>query len=123
MQQKESSNRISKSNYKNYTQPKITKENQQRIKPISSVEVSDAEDIIIVEFSIIFIEILQRPNKKNVIFEKIITPRFISIFVSASAVILVSIFAAKTTTKTMKPVRQKLINEVRAKTDFYRVIL
>src|SRR6266536_2683477 len=75
-----------------------------------------------IESSIIFIEILQRPKKKNIIFKKIIIPRSISIFIFTFIVILVLIGAIKTT-KTMKPVRQKLINEIRAKTDLYRIIL
>ncbi len=76
-----------------------------------------------VEFSIIPIEILQRSKKKNVIFEEIITPRFISISIFVFVETPVFIFAVKTTTKTMKLVRQKLINEVRAKANPYEVIL
>ncbi len=76
-----------------------------------------------IESLIMSTEILQRPKKKNVIFEKTIVFRFVLIFISASAVTPVPTFAAKTMTKTMKPVRQKLINEVRAKADLYRVIL
>ncbi len=77
-----------------------------------------------IEFFIIFIEILLRPSKKkNIIFEEIIIPYFISISVFISAVTLISTSAVKTTTKTMKPVRQKLVNEIRAKADPYRIIL
>ena len=69
-------------------------------------------------------EILQRPpKKKNVIFEEIVASRSVSTSISAFTVTPVSISAAKTTTKTMKPVRQKLINEVRAKADLHGVIL
>jgi len=57
-----------------------------------------------IEFFIISIEILQRPKKKNVIFEKIVIFCFISIFIFTPAEILVFIFAVKTMTKTMKPV-------------------
>ena len=76
-----------------------------------------------VEFLIMFTEILQRPKKKNVIFEELVVPRFISIFVFVSTETLISIFAAKITIKALKPVRQKLINKVRAKADPYGVIL
>ncbi len=77
-----------------------------------------------IEFPIILTEILLRPpKKKNIIFEEIIISRFISIFISAPALTPAPTSAAKTTTKTMKPVRQKLINEVRAKTDPYKIIL
>ncbi len=77
-----------------------------------------------VEFFIIPTEILLRSSKKkNIIFEEIAAPRFISIFIFISIVTLVFIFAVKTTTKTIKPVRQKLINEVKTKADFYGVIL
>ncbi len=77
-----------------------------------------------VESPAILTEILLRsPKKKNITFEEIITLRFISIFVSISAVISVFTSAAKTMTKTMKPVRQKLINKIRAKADLYGVIL
>ena len=68
-------------------------------------------------------EILQRPKKKNIIFEKITTFRSISISISAPTVTPAPTSAAKMTTKTMKPVRQKLINKVRAKADPYKVIL
>ena len=67
-------------------------------------------------------EILQRSKKKNIIFEEIIIPRFISIFVSASAVTPAPISTVKTT-KTMKPIQQKLINEIRAKADPHKIIL
>ncbi len=72
---------------------------------------------------IISTEILQRPKKKNIIFEEIIISYFISTSIFVSVVILVFISAVKTTIKTMKSVRQKLINKIRAKTDFYKVIL
>ena len=68
-------------------------------------------------------EILQRPKKKNITFEKIATPRSISISIFIPTVTPAPTSAAKTTTKTMKPVRQKLINEVRAKADPHEVIL
>ena len=68
-------------------------------------------------------EILQRPKKKNVTFEEIVVPCFVSIFVSIFAEIPALISAVKTTIKTMKSVRQKLINKVRAKADPYRIIL
>ncbi len=72
----------------------------------------------------VFIEILLRSSKKkNIIFEEIVIFCFISIFISAFVVTSVFISAIKTTTKTMKPVRQKLINKIRAKTDLYEVIL
>ncbi len=70
-----------------------------------------------------FIEILQRSKKKNITFEEIIIPRSISIFIFISAETPVFTFAAKKTIKTMKPVRQKLINKIRAKADPHRVIL
>ncbi len=76
-----------------------------------------------VESFIIFIEILQRPKKKNIIFEKITVPHFILISIFISAEIPAPTSAAKTTTKTIKPVRQKLINKVRANADSYGVIL
>ncbi len=77
-----------------------------------------------IEFPIILIEILQRPpKKKNIIFEEIAVSRFISIFIFISVVTPVFTSVAKTTTKTMKPVRQKLINKIRAKADPYEVIL
>ncbi len=76
-----------------------------------------------IEFSIIFTEILQRPKKKNIIFEKIAVPYSISIFIFISTVTPVFISAIKTTTKTIKPIRQKLINEIRTKTDPYKIIL
>ncbi len=68
-------------------------------------------------------EILQRPKKKNIIFKKIIISCSILISVFASAETLVFTFAVKTIIKTIKPVRQKLINEIRTKTDSYGVIL
>ncbi len=68
-------------------------------------------------------EILQRLKKKNIIFEKIAIFYFISIFIFTSVVTLISTFAAKITMKTIKPIRQKLINKIKAKTDLYRVIL
>ena len=68
-------------------------------------------------------EILQRPKKKNVTFEKTATPRSISTSISTPVVTPASTSAAKTTTKTIKPVQQKLINEVKAKADPYGVIL
>ncbi len=74
-----------------------------------------------VESPVMSTEILQRP-KKNVIFEEIATPRSVSTSISTPAVTSIFISTTKTT-KTMKPVRQKLINEVRAKADFYGVIL
>ena len=67
-------------------------------------------------------EILQRP-KKNIIFEKIIISYSISTSVFIFIVTPASTSAVKITTKTMKPVRQKLINEVKAKADSYKVIL
>ena len=76
-----------------------------------------------VEFPIIFTKILQRPKKKNIIFEVIAVSRFILIFISAFAVTPALTSAVKITTKTIKPVRQKLINEIKAKADLYRVIL
>ena len=62
-------------------------------------------------------------KKKNVIFKKIVVFYFVSTSISVSAVTLLFISAVKTTMKIMKPVRQKLINEIRAKADFYEVIL
>ncbi len=77
-----------------------------------------------IESSIIFIKILLRPSKKkNIIFEKTAISRFISTSISAPAATLAPIFAAKTTTKTMKPVRQKLINKIKTKADLYKIIL
>ena len=76
-----------------------------------------------VEFSIIPTEILQRPKKKNIIFKKIITPRSVSTSISTPAETLTLTSAIKITIKTLKSVRQKLINEIKAKTDFYEVIL
>ena len=70
-----------------------------------------------------FTEILQRSKKKNITFEKIVVPRFVSIFISTPAETPASISAVKITTKTIKPVRQKLINKVRANADLYKVIL
>ncbi len=67
--------------------------------------------------------LLRPPKKKNVTFEETTTPRSISISISAPAVTPAPTSAAKTTTKTMKPVRQKLINKVRAKADPHGVIL
>ena len=59
-----------------------------------------------VESPIIPTEILQRSlKKKNIIFEEIVVFCSILIFISASTVIPVSISAAKTTIKTMKPVQ------------------
>ncbi len=58
-----------------------------------------------VEFFIVSTEILQRPKKKNVIFEEVVTSRFISIFIFVSAVTPASTSAVKTTMKTIKPVR------------------
>ncbi len=75
-----------------------------------------------IEFPVMFTEILQRPKKKNIIFEEIAISRSVSTSISASAVTPAPIFTVKTT-KTIKPVRQKLINKIRAKTDLYRVIL
>ena len=68
-------------------------------------------------------EILQRPKKKNIIFKKITIPRFISTSISIPIETLVPTSAAKTITKTIKPVRQKLINKIKAKADPYKVIL
>ncbi len=71
-----------------------------------------------------FTEILLRsPKKKNIIFKEIAISRSVLIFISVFVVISAFTSAAKMTTKTMKSVRQKLINEVRAKADLYRVIL
>ncbi len=58
-----------------------------------------------IEFFIMSTEILQLPKKKNIIFEEIAAPHFISIFVFTPAETPAPISAAKTTTKTMKPVR------------------
>ncbi len=68
-------------------------------------------------------EILQRPKKKNITFEKIVTPRSILISISIPAETPAPTSAAKTTIKTMKPVRQKLINKIKAKADPYKIIL
>ncbi len=76
-----------------------------------------------IESFVIFTEILQRPKKKNIIFEKIVTPRFISISIFTPAVTLISTSTIKITTKTIKPIRQKLINEIKTKTDPHGVIL
>ncbi len=57
-----------------------------------------------VKSPIISTEILQRSKKKNVIFEKVATPHFISTSIFILVVILVSILAAKMTAKTIKPV-------------------
>ena len=75
-----------------------------------------------VESPVMSTEILQRP-KKNVIFEEIVVSRSVSISVSAFVEIPAPTSAVKMMIKTMKPVRQKLINKVRAKADPYRVIL
>ncbi len=69
------------------------------------------------------IEILQRSKKKNIIFEEIIISRSVSTSVSIFVEIPAPTSTAKTTIKTIKPVRQKLINKVRAKADPYGVIL
>ncbi len=58
-----------------------------------------------VESPIVPTEILQCSKKKNVIFEEIITPRFVSIFIFVFIVISVFTSAVKMTMKTMKPVR------------------
>ncbi len=58
-----------------------------------------------VESPVMLTEILQRPKKKNVIFEETVISRFISRFISVPAVISAFISAAKTMTKTIKPVR------------------
>ena len=50
-------------------------------------------------------EILQRPKKKNVIFEKIVTPHSISTSISVFVETPAPTSAAKTTMKTIKPVR------------------
>ena len=76
-----------------------------------------------VESFIMFTEILQRLKKKNIIFEEIVISCFISISVSVSAEIPAPTSAVKTTMKTIKPVRQKLINKIKAKTDSYKIIL
>ena len=56
-------------------------------------------------------------------FKKIAAPRSISIFIFIFVKIPAPTFAVKITIKTIKPVRQKLINKVRAKTDSYKIIL
>src|SRR6266498_5069801 len=77
-----------------------------------------------VESPVVSTEILQRPpKKKNVIFEEIAISRSVSTSVFVSAVTSAPTSAVKMTMKTMKPVRQKLINEVRAKADPHGVIL
>ncbi len=76
-----------------------------------------------VESFIMFTEILQRSKRKNIIFEKLIIPRFILISVFISAEISTPTSAAKIMIKTLKPIRQKLINKVRAKADPYKIIL
>ena len=76
-----------------------------------------------IEFFVIPTKILQRPKKKNVIFEEIVVFCFISTFIFIFTEILVPTSAAKTTTKTMKPIQQKLINKIKAKADLYGVIL
>ncbi len=70
-----------------------------------------------------FIEILQRPKKKNIIFKKIIISHSILISISTLAETPTPTSATKTTIKTIKPVRQKLINKIKAKTDSYKIIL
>jgi len=75
-----------------------------------------------IESPIIPTEILQRPKKKNVTFEEIAAPHSVSISIFVLAVTPAPISAAKTM-KTMKPVRQKLINKIRAKADSHRIIL
>ncbi len=81
------------------------KENWQCVEFVFSVEVSDVEDIIIVESPIMLIKILQRSKKKNIIFKKIITPRSISTSISTLAETSAPTSTAKTTIKMMKPVR------------------
>ncbi len=76
-----------------------------------------------IESFIIPTEILQRPKKKNIIFEELIIFYSVSTSISIFTEILASISAAKTTIKTMKSIRQKLINKVRAKADPYKIIL
>ncbi len=76
-----------------------------------------------IEPLIIPTEILQRPKKKNITFEKTVIPRSISIFISTPTVIPVPTSAAKTTMKTIKPIRQKLINKIKAKVDPHKIIL
>ena len=76
-----------------------------------------------IESPVIPTEILQRPKKKNITFEKTTALRSISTSISTPAVTPAPTSAAKTTTKTMKPVRQKLINKIRAKADPHKVIL
>ncbi len=58
-----------------------------------------------IESPVIPTEILQRPKKKNITFEETTTPRSISTSISIFAVTPASTSTAKTTTKTMKPVR------------------
>ena len=67
--------------------------------------------------------LLRSPKKKNITFEEIAAPRSISIFIFVPAVTPAPTSAIKTTTKTIKPVRQKLINKIKAKADLYKVIL
>ena len=63
-------------------QLKTTKENWQRVEFISSAEVSDAEDIIMIESPAVSIKILLRlSKKKNIIFEEIAISPFISRFI------------------------------------------
>ncbi len=50
-------------------------------------------------------EILQRPKKKNIIFEEIIISRFILISIFTPVMTPAFIFAIKMITKTIKPVR------------------
>jgi len=76
-----------------------------------------------IESPIILTKILQRPKKKNIIFEELATPRSISTSIFISAETPTPISAVKTTIKTLKPVRQKLINKIKTKTDPYGVIL
>src|SRR6266536_5942391 len=75
-----------------------------------------------IESPVVPTEILQRP-KKNITFEKIALSRSVSISISTPAVTPASTSTVKTTTKMIKPVRQKLINEIKAKADSYKVIL
>ncbi len=58
-----------------------------------------------VESFIIPTEILQRPKKKNIIFEEATISHSISTSISTFAVTLISTSTVKTTTKTMKPIR------------------
>ncbi len=76
-----------------------------------------------IEFSIMPTEILQCSKKKNIIFEKIVTPRSILISIFTPAETPAPTSTAKTTTKTIKPIRQKLINKIKAKVDSYKIIL